>query len=86
MVGLHANLPKIAQGQSYPVAVERIPDVGTGEIKYGNPNRISKGTAIVVSGKRRYAGAKGDGTSEGEATQAGPEGIAYVDYVVNIKK
>lgn len=49
--------------------------------------RVSfKGTAIVIGGKGRYAGAKGDGTWEGEATQAGPEGIAYADYVVNIKK
>jgi hypothetical protein len=43
-----------------------------------------KGTAIVIGGKGRYAGAKGDGTFEGETV--GPEGFQYVDNVVNIKK
>jgi hypothetical protein len=43
-----------------------------------------KGTAIVIGGKGRFAGAKGEGTFEGETV--GPEGIQYVDNVVNIKK
>ena len=31
---------------------------------------MHKGTYVVVGGKGRYAGAKGDGTYEGEATQS----------------
>jgi hypothetical protein len=43
----------------------------TGTVKYPNGGKVlQKGTFIVVGGKGRYAGAKGDGTWEGEATQS----------------
>jgi hypothetical protein len=64
----------------------------TGTIKYvGGPSGklAQKGTFIVTGGKGRYAGAKGDGTFEGEQTQASTqpgEAIAVVDSVFNIKK
>jgi hypothetical protein len=57
----------------------------TGTLKFGNPSTL-KGTAIVIDGKGRYAGAKGDGTFEGGAVQSSGEGIAYIDNVINIKK
>jgi hypothetical protein len=47
---------------------------------------VGKGTAIVIGGKGRYAGAKGEGTFEGEMVNPGPEGIQYIDNVTNIKK
>jgi hypothetical protein len=56
----------------------------TGTGKFGNPGTL-KGTAIVIGGKGRYAGAKGDGTFEGETIQSSGEGIAYIDNVINIK-
>ena len=43
----------------------------------------------MIGGKDRYAGAKGEGTWEGEQTQASTqpgEAIAYIDVVINIKK
>jgi hypothetical protein len=53
----------------------------------GNGTKVAaKGTAIVIGGKGRYADAKGEGTFEGESTQPGPEGIQYIDNVINIKK
>jgi hypothetical protein len=58
----------------------------TGTRKFGNPKVAQKGTATVIGGKGRYAGATGDGTWEGEAIPAGPEVIAYIDNVINIKK
>jgi hypothetical protein len=59
----------------------------TGENKVIPPGRfVGKGTAIVIGGKGRYAGAKGDGTWEGEATGGAPDGIGYIDNVINIKK
>jgi len=67
----------------------------TGTVKYigGPTGKIAlKGTFIVTGGKGRFAGAKGDGTWEGEQNQsvaaaAQPsEAIAYVDNVINIKK
>jgi hypothetical protein len=59
----------------------------TGTSKLGGPKIALKGTDIVIGGKGRYAGAKGDGTWEGEATAyPGGEGISYIDNVVNIKK
>jgi hypothetical protein len=42
-----------------------------GEFKYGNPKTLNKGTAVVIRGKGRYAGAKGDVTYQGEASKAG---------------
>jgi hypothetical protein len=57
----------------------------TQETKESNP-RPRKGTAVVIGGKGRYAGATGNATYEGEATKPGPEGISYLDFVVNIKK
>jgi hypothetical protein len=47
-----------------------------------NPQR---GTATVIGGKGRYAGAKGDGTWEGNSTPPGPEYVGYIDNVFNIK-
>jgi hypothetical protein len=49
------------------------------------------GTFIVIGGKGRYAGAKGDGTWEANGApivtpNADTNSIAYVDSVVNIKK
>ncbi len=65
----------------------------TGAFKFGATGKLAlKGTSIVIGGKGRYAGAKGDATWEGEQTQASAtaaqpgEAIAYVDAVVNIKK
>jgi hypothetical protein len=61
----------------------------TGTAKYGTPKTALKGTWIVTGGKGRYAGAKGDGTWEGEGTQpAASNGVAisYIDNVINIKK
>jgi hypothetical protein len=50
------------------------------------------GTFTVISGKGRYAGAKGDGTYEGMQTSgaagaaAGSEILSALDFVANIKK
>jgi hypothetical protein len=54
-------------------------------IRYGEKS-IVNGTAIVVSGKGRYAGAKGDGTFEGEITSGPPNVTAQFDNVINVKK
>jgi hypothetical protein len=37
----------------------------TGTIKSGNPKNAEKGTAIVIGGKGRYAGAQGQGLGRG---------------------
>ena len=62
----------------------------TGATKVLAPGKSeSKGTSIVIGGKGRYAGAKGDGTFEGQAVQAAVTGdppIGYIDNVINIKK
>ncbi len=62
----------------------------TGTVKYDGTGKVAqKGTAIVIGGKGRYAGATGDGTYEGEGTQPaapGSEAISYIDNVINIKK
>jgi hypothetical protein len=61
----------------------------TAELKVIAPEKPAtkaKGTATVVGGKGRYAGAKGEGTFEGEATGGAPDGIQYIDNVINIKK
>jgi len=60
----------------------------TGENKVIAPGKPikAKGTAIVIGGKGRYAEAKGEGTFEGEATGGAPDGIQYIDNVINIKK
>jgi hypothetical protein len=52
----------------------------------GMKNSPRNGTMIVIGGKGRYAGAKGDGTWDGNGNSAGPEQITYIDVVVNIKK
>jgi hypothetical protein len=52
----------------------------------GMKNSPRNGTYIVVGGKGRYAGAKGDGTWDGNGNSAGPEQISYIDNVINIKK
>jgi hypothetical protein len=54
-------------------------------IKYGEKSVVN-GTAIVVSGKGRYAGAKGDGAFEGEITSGPPDVTAQFDSVINVKK
>jgi hypothetical protein len=54
-----------------------------------SPKNQQKGTAIVIGGKGKYAGATGDGTWEGVTTQAAATSdgaIQYVDSVINIKK
>jgi hypothetical protein len=62
----------------------------TGATKFIAPGKTeSKGTAIVIGGKGRYAGAKGEGTYEGQSTAAAVTGdppIGYIDNVINIKK
>jgi hypothetical protein len=62
----------------------------TGASKVIAPGKVeSKGTAIVIGGKGRYAGAKGDGTYEGQSTQAAVTSdpvIGYIDNVINIKQ
>jgi hypothetical protein len=46
-----------------------------------------RGTATVVGGKGRYDGAKGQGTFEGDGTQAGgPEVTSFIDNVITIKR
>jgi len=45
----------------------------------------AKGSAIVIGGKGRYAGAKGEGTFDGAST-SGPDAFQYIDNVINIKK
>ncbi len=47
---------------------------------------VAKGTSTVIGGKGRYEGAKGEGTFEGEATGGAPDGIQYIDNVINVKK
>jgi hypothetical protein len=56
-------------------------------LKFTGTNKAptGKGTAIVIGGTGRYAGAKGEGTFEGAST-SGPDAFQYIDNVVNIKK
>jgi hypothetical protein len=54
-----------------------------GSVTYGESQNTEKGIAIVIGGKGRYAGAKGTGTWEGEASRGAD---AYIDHVINIKK
>jgi hypothetical protein len=42
---------------------------------------LRKGTYIVVGGKGRYAGAKGDGTWEGDGAPIGSDAITYIDNI-----
>jgi hypothetical protein len=58
----------------------------TGGYKFNNPKITLNGTTIVIGGKGRYAGATGSGSYEGGQNQPGPEGIGYIDNVINIKK
>jgi hypothetical protein len=58
----------------------------TGTFKPSTAGKLAlKGTATVIGGKGRYAGAKGDGTWEGEETR-GADVMEYIDNVINIKK
>jgi hypothetical protein len=63
---------------------------GTSKFVGGPSGKLAqKGTFIVIGGKGRYEGAKGEGTFEGEQTQASTqpgEAIAVIDSVFNIKK
>jgi hypothetical protein len=44
-----------------------------------------KGTSIVIGGKGRYAGARGEGTFEGDGTPAiTPTTISYIDNVITL--
>jgi hypothetical protein len=45
-----------------------------------------KGTTIILGGKGRYEGAKGEGTFTGETVQPGPDAIQYIDNVINVRK
>jgi hypothetical protein len=56
-----------------------------GTINFG-PKVTEKGTSIVVGGKGRYAGAKGDGTWEEGQSGSGADVIQYIDAVINIKQ
>jgi hypothetical protein len=62
----------------------------TGTAKTDAKGQITlKGTAIVVGGKGRYSGAKGDATWETHQTQSVTlpgEALSYSDNVVSIKK
>jgi hypothetical protein len=62
----------------------------TGTSKLLAPGKFeNKGTAIVIGGKGRYEGAKGEGTWEGISTQgavANDSAVGYIDNVINIKK
>jgi hypothetical protein len=62
----------------------------TGTSKLLAPGKFeNKGNSIVIGGKGRYEGAKGEGTWEGISTQAAvasDPAIGYIDNVVNIKK
>jgi hypothetical protein len=55
----------------------------TGTFELGAKEKL-RGTATVISGKGRYADAKGGGTWEGEGT-SGADPIQYIDNVINIK-
>jgi hypothetical protein len=61
-------------------------------MKYSGTNKTDgnrfprQGTFVVIGGKGRYEGVKGDGTWEGDGTRSGPEAIIYIDNVINIKK
>jgi hypothetical protein len=59
----------------------------TGENKVTLPGKLiaGNGTAIVIGGKGRYEGAKGEGTFTGEMVQPGPGAIQYIDNVINEK-
>jgi hypothetical protein len=70
-------------------------------IKYAGPYKVvnqtpdvtrvtGNTTFTITGGKGRYAGAKGDGTSQNDQTRLGPgvpgETLAVTDVVMNIKK
>jgi hypothetical protein len=57
----------------------------TGTLKWGNSKNMEIGTAIIIGGKGRYAGATGNATWEGEATR-GANAVGEIDNVINIKK
>jgi hypothetical protein len=64
-----------------------------GATKYNATGKVLlKCTFLVISGKGRFDGAKGDGTCEGEQTRsasvggAAPDAIGALDAVFNIKK
>jgi hypothetical protein len=58
---------------------------GTNNIGANSKVPTGKGTAIVIGGTGRYAGAKGEGTFETVST-TGPDPYQSVDNVINIKK
>jgi hypothetical protein len=62
----------------------------TGTSKTDAKGQITlKGTAIVIGGKGRYAGAKGDATWETHQNQSVTlpgDSMAYYDNVINLKK
>src|SRR5258708_1676127 len=58
----------------------------TGTLKFSPKGLTEKGSMIVIGGKGRYAGAKGDGTWEEEQIGSGADVIQYIGNVVNIKQ
>jgi uncharacterized protein with beta-barrel porin domain len=58
----------------------------SGSVKVDGAKTPRRGTATVIGGTGRYAGAKGEGTWEGDGTSVGPDVISYIDNVINIKK
>jgi hypothetical protein len=58
---------------------------GTTETK-GVNDVPRKGTAIVIGGTGKFAGAKGEGTWDGNGTNVGPDVISYIDNVINVRK
>jgi hypothetical protein len=57
----------------------------TGVITVEGKASPRKGTAIVIGGKGRFAGAKGEGTWKGDGTNIGPDLISYIDNVITLK-
>jgi hypothetical protein len=58
----------------------------SGSVEAEGAKTPRRGTATVIGGTGRYAGAKGEGTWEGDGTSVGPDVISYIDNVINIKK
>jgi hypothetical protein len=58
----------------------------TGTVQVTGSNTLRKGTFTVTGGTGRYAGAKGEGTWEGNGASICPDATSYVDCVVTIKK
>jgi hypothetical protein len=92
LVGVFDDVPSSGGGTDHGYYTLKFADGSelsfkyTGGYKFNNPKVTINGTATVIGGKGRYAGATGSGSYEGSQNQPGPEGIGYVDNVINIKK